>query len=172
MSAIRAPLSSFDMIFHFSACAGFWHSDDTLLCKAWMWHMKCLSFHSSLSLSPQVSYIPSSNSFVYQGFVRGKSFGQFGLQRLGEWTLHFNSTSTWKETLNPSVNSEPCLGFTVHELHNTHSCTSGGQYIYLNTVFILIIIHLSTSTTLHLRGKYCAFHDICRTTSDTFQMTV
>ncbi|MEQ2206263.1 CUB and sushi domain-containing protein 2, partial [Xenoophorus captivus] len=29
-----------------------------------------------------VSYISSSNSFVYQGFVRGKGFGQFGLQRL------------------------------------------------------------------------------------------
>lgn len=50
-----------------------------------MWHIKCLS---SIPLSLQVSYISSSNSFVYQGFVRGKGFGQFGLQRLGEWADH------------------------------------------------------------------------------------
>ncbi|TSK31427.1 CUB and sushi domain-containing protein 2 [Bagarius yarrelli] len=34
------------------------------------------------ALDGHVSYMPSSNSFVYQGFVRGKGFGQFGLQRL------------------------------------------------------------------------------------------
>ncbi|KAK0153136.1 CUB and sushi domain-containing protein 2 [Merluccius polli] len=34
------------------------------------------------ALDGHVSYIPSSNSFVYQGFVRGKGFGQFGLQRM------------------------------------------------------------------------------------------
>ncbi|MEQ2223243.1 CUB and sushi domain-containing protein 2, partial [Ilyodon furcidens] len=34
------------------------------------------------ALDGHVSYISSSNSFVYQGFVRGKGFGQFGLQRL------------------------------------------------------------------------------------------
>ncbi|XP_067112326.1 CUB and sushi domain-containing protein 2 [Osmerus mordax] len=34
------------------------------------------------SLDGHVSYISSSNAFVYQGFVRGKGFGQFGLQRL------------------------------------------------------------------------------------------
>uniref|UniRef100_A0A672MSI3 CUB and Sushi multiple domains 2 n=1 Tax=Sinocyclocheilus grahami TaxID=75366 RepID=A0A672MSI3_SINGR len=35
------------------------------------------------ALDGHVSYMPSSDSFVYQGFVRGKGFGQFGLQRLG-----------------------------------------------------------------------------------------
>uniref|UniRef100_A0AAY4DQL8 CUB and Sushi multiple domains 2 n=1 Tax=Denticeps clupeoides TaxID=299321 RepID=A0AAY4DQL8_9TELE len=34
------------------------------------------------ALEGRVSYLPSSNSVVYQGFVRGKGFGQFGLQRL------------------------------------------------------------------------------------------
>ncbi|XP_048086105.1 CUB and sushi domain-containing protein 1 [Alosa alosa] len=34
------------------------------------------------ALEGHVSYMPSTNSFVYQGFVRGKGFGQFGLQRL------------------------------------------------------------------------------------------
>ncbi|AWP21874.1 putative CUB and sushi domain-containing protein 2 [Scophthalmus maximus] len=34
------------------------------------------------ALDGHVSYISSSSSFVYQGFVRGKGFGQFGLQRL------------------------------------------------------------------------------------------
>ncbi|XP_059898687.1 LOW QUALITY PROTEIN: CUB and sushi domain-containing protein 1 [Gadus macrocephalus] len=43
------------------------------------------------ALDGHVSYIPSSNSFVYQGFVRGKGFGQFGLQRM--------------ENLDPSTNN-------------------------------------------------------------------
>ncbi|XP_026144649.1 CUB and sushi domain-containing protein 2 [Carassius auratus] len=34
------------------------------------------------ALDGHVSFMPSSDSFVYQGFVRGKGFGQFGLQRL------------------------------------------------------------------------------------------
>lgn len=34
--------------------------------------------------SLQVSSESSSGTFVYQGFVRGKGFGQFGLQRLGK----------------------------------------------------------------------------------------
>ncbi|XP_023131571.2 CUB and sushi domain-containing protein 1 [Amphiprion ocellaris] len=34
------------------------------------------------ALDGHVSYISSSNSIVYQGFVRGKGFGQFGLQKL------------------------------------------------------------------------------------------
>lgn len=34
------------------------------------------------SLDGRVSYISSSNSYVYQGVVTGKGFGQFGLQRL------------------------------------------------------------------------------------------
>lgn len=38
----------------------------------------------SALLSLQVSSESSSGTFVYQGFVRGKGFGQFGLQRLGK----------------------------------------------------------------------------------------
>ncbi|KAJ8334650.1 hypothetical protein SKAU_G00402890, partial [Synaphobranchus kaupii] len=34
------------------------------------------------ALEGHVSYMAPTNSFVYQGFVRGKGFGQFGLQRL------------------------------------------------------------------------------------------
>ncbi|XP_023815635.1 CUB and sushi domain-containing protein 2 isoform X1 [Oryzias latipes] len=34
------------------------------------------------AMDGHVSYISSSNSFVYQGFVRGKGFGQFGLLRV------------------------------------------------------------------------------------------
>uniref|UniRef100_A0A672MSN1 CUB and Sushi multiple domains 2 n=1 Tax=Sinocyclocheilus grahami TaxID=75366 RepID=A0A672MSN1_SINGR len=47
------------------------------------------------ALDGHVSYMPSSDSFVYQGFVRGKGFGQFGLQRLGENTgYNFASNSS------------------------------------------------------------------------------
>lgn len=41
----------------------------------------------SALLSLQVSSESSSGTFVYQGFVRGKGFGQFGLQRLGKLPL-------------------------------------------------------------------------------------
>lgn len=85
MSATRVPLSSFWRDISFSACTSCWHFGDTLLCEAGMWHIKCLS---SNPFSPQVSYISSSNSYVYQGVVTGKGFGQFGLQRLGEWVVH------------------------------------------------------------------------------------
>ncbi|KAG5855860.1 hypothetical protein ANANG_G00001150 [Anguilla anguilla] len=34
------------------------------------------------ALDGHVSYVGSTGSFVYQGFVRGKGFGQFGLQRI------------------------------------------------------------------------------------------
>uniref|UniRef100_A0A8C9W057 CUB and Sushi multiple domains 2 n=1 Tax=Scleropages formosus TaxID=113540 RepID=A0A8C9W057_SCLFO len=46
------------------------------------------------ALDGHVSYMASSNSFVYQGFVRGKGFGQFGLQRLGKNIVDPNRTST------------------------------------------------------------------------------
>lgn len=85
MSATRVPLSSFWRDISFSACTSCWHFGDTLLCEAGMWHIKRLS---SKPFSPQVSYISSSNSYVYQGVVTGKGFGQFGLQRLGEWVVH------------------------------------------------------------------------------------
>ncbi|KAJ8268254.1 hypothetical protein COCON_G00134260 [Conger conger] len=49
------------------------------------------------ALDGHVSYMASTNSFVYQGFVRGKGFGQFGLQRLDTESLDPN-----KE--NPSYN--------------------------------------------------------------------
>uniref|UniRef100_A0A3B4AL78 Uncharacterized protein n=1 Tax=Periophthalmus magnuspinnatus TaxID=409849 RepID=A0A3B4AL78_9GOBI len=39
-------------------------------------------YHDGTIHNNNVSYISSSNSFVYQGFVKGKGFGQFGLQRL------------------------------------------------------------------------------------------
>lgn len=43
-------------------------------------------------LSFQVSSESSSGTFVYQGFVRGKGFGQFGLQRLGNLALTTSSS--------------------------------------------------------------------------------
>ncbi|XP_029103994.1 CUB and sushi domain-containing protein 1 isoform X1 [Scleropages formosus] len=46
------------------------------------------------ALDGHVSYMASSNSFVYQGFVRGKGFGQFGLQRLDTEIVDPNRTST------------------------------------------------------------------------------
>uniref|UniRef100_A0AAX7V0K9 CUB and Sushi multiple domains 2 n=1 Tax=Astatotilapia calliptera TaxID=8154 RepID=A0AAX7V0K9_ASTCA len=49
---------------------------------------------SSNPFSPQVSYISSSNSYVYQGVVTGKGFGQFGLQRLGVDKDYCSSTPT------------------------------------------------------------------------------
>uniref|UniRef100_A0A8C1UMN4 CUB and Sushi multiple domains 2 n=1 Tax=Cyprinus carpio TaxID=7962 RepID=A0A8C1UMN4_CYPCA len=51
------------------------------------------------ALDGHVSYMPSSDSFVYQGFVRGKGFGQFGLQRLGMCTC-----LTGQLNLNPGYN--------------------------------------------------------------------
>uniref|UniRef100_A0A671RXC0 CUB and sushi domain-containing protein 1-like n=1 Tax=Sinocyclocheilus anshuiensis TaxID=1608454 RepID=A0A671RXC0_9TELE len=45
------------------------------------------------ALDGHVSYMPSSDSFVYQGFVRGKGFGQFGLQRLGMCNTGYNFAS-------------------------------------------------------------------------------
>uniref|UniRef100_A0A673BJS4 CUB and Sushi multiple domains 2 n=1 Tax=Sphaeramia orbicularis TaxID=375764 RepID=A0A673BJS4_9TELE len=46
------------------------------------------------ALDGHVSYISSSNAFVYQGFVRGKGFGQFGLQRLENTAYNFTSNSS------------------------------------------------------------------------------
>uniref|UniRef100_A0AAY4DRL0 CUB and Sushi multiple domains 2 n=1 Tax=Denticeps clupeoides TaxID=299321 RepID=A0AAY4DRL0_9TELE len=46
------------------------------------------------ALEGRVSYLPSSNSVVYQGFVRGKGFGQFGLQRLGRWNSSHSLVSS------------------------------------------------------------------------------
>lgn len=40
-----------------------------------------VSFMSSFSL--QVSAEPDGSSYVFQGFIQGKDYGQFGLQRLG-----------------------------------------------------------------------------------------
>lgn len=34
-------------------------------------------------LSPKVSAEPDGLSYVFQGFIQGKDYGQFGLQRLG-----------------------------------------------------------------------------------------
>ncbi|XP_023687916.2 CUB and sushi domain-containing protein 2 isoform X1 [Paramormyrops kingsleyae] len=45
------------------------------------------------ALDGHVSYMASTNSFVYQGFVRGKGFGQFGLQRLDTEKLDPNPDS-------------------------------------------------------------------------------
>lgn len=54
MSAIRAPLSSSDMIFHFPVHTSCWHFDDTLFCKPQIWHIKCLS---SISFSLGVLHL-------------------------------------------------------------------------------------------------------------------
>lgn len=35
------------------------------------------------SSSVQVSAEPDGSSYVFQGFIQGKDYGQFGLQRLG-----------------------------------------------------------------------------------------
>lgn len=42
-------------------------------------------FSSSLPL--QVSAEPDGSSYVFQGFIQGKDYGQFGLQRLGNFLL-------------------------------------------------------------------------------------
>uniref|UniRef100_A0A8K9V7L3 CUB and Sushi multiple domains 2 n=1 Tax=Oncorhynchus mykiss TaxID=8022 RepID=A0A8K9V7L3_ONCMY len=59
------------------------------------------------ALDGHVSYIASSSSFVYQGFVRGKGFGQFGLQRLdtSRENSHFppNSSSVAAAILVPFI---------------------------------------------------------------------
>lgn len=60
---------------------------------------KSIDFHS-----PQVSSESSSGTFVYQGFVRGKGFGQFGLQRLGKIPFF---------ALFPSIPEAPCKYFAL-----------------------------------------------------------
>lgn len=39
------------------------------------------------SFSLQVSAEPDGSSYVFQGFIQGKDYGQFGLQRLGNSVL-------------------------------------------------------------------------------------
>ncbi|XP_041089827.1 CUB and sushi domain-containing protein 2-like [Polyodon spathula] len=50
--------------------------------------------NDNLALDGHVSSEASSGSFVYQGFVRGKGFGQFGLQRLDTNLLDAETEST------------------------------------------------------------------------------
>ncbi|XP_036397589.1 CUB and sushi domain-containing protein 1-like [Megalops cyprinoides] len=68
----------------------------------------------SWALDGHVSYVASTNSFVYQGFVRGKGFGQFGLQRIDSetfgrdkeimsYSFTFNSSSVAAAILVPFI---------------------------------------------------------------------
>lgn len=41
----------------------------------------------NLSSHVQVSAEPDGSSYVFQGFIQGKDYGQFGLQRLGNLRL-------------------------------------------------------------------------------------
>lgn len=43
------------------------------------------------SFSLQVSAEPDGSSYVFQGFIQGKDYGQFGLQRLGNSVLAPNN---------------------------------------------------------------------------------
>lgn len=43
--------------------------------------------HLSVLCSPQVSAEPDGSTYVFQGFIQGKDYGQFGLQRLGSCLL-------------------------------------------------------------------------------------
>lgn len=43
--------------------------------------------HLSCLCSLQVSAEPDGSSYVFQGFIQGKDYGQFGLQRLGNFLL-------------------------------------------------------------------------------------
>ena len=48
-----------------------------------------IQFLISLSSFPlQVSAEPDGSSYVFQGFIQGKDYGQFGLQRLGNCLVH------------------------------------------------------------------------------------
>lgn len=49
------------------------------------YYYMCPMFSSFLisSLPHQVSAEPDGSSYVFQGFIQGKDYGQFGLQRLG-----------------------------------------------------------------------------------------
>lgn len=42
---------------------------------------------TSLMSHVQVSAEPDGSSYVFQGFIQGKDYGQFGLQRLGKFTV-------------------------------------------------------------------------------------
>ncbi|KAJ8333317.1 hypothetical protein SKAU_G00422130 [Synaphobranchus kaupii] len=66
------------------------------------------------ALDGHVSYVGSTGSFVYQGFVQGKGFGQFGLQRIESessvqdrevlgYSFNFNSSSVAAAILVPFI---------------------------------------------------------------------
>ncbi|KAJ8289369.1 hypothetical protein GJAV_G00000500 [Gymnothorax javanicus] len=66
------------------------------------------------ALDGHVSYVGSTGSFVYQGFVRGKGFGQFGLQRIDSessvdgrevlpYSINFSSSSVAAAILVPFI---------------------------------------------------------------------
>lgn len=52
-----------------------------------------LSFMFFLFVVHQVSVEPEGGSYVFQGFIQGKDYGQFGLQRLGMCLFKFNKSS-------------------------------------------------------------------------------
>uniref|UniRef100_A0A4W5KS96 Uncharacterized protein n=1 Tax=Hucho hucho TaxID=62062 RepID=A0A4W5KS96_9TELE len=66
-----------------------------------LYHMKALT-HSTYSRVTEetwamdgfVSAEPDGGSFVFQGFIQGKDYGQFGLQRLGMKVREINITTT------------------------------------------------------------------------------
>uniref|UniRef100_A0A4W5LTW0 Uncharacterized protein n=1 Tax=Hucho hucho TaxID=62062 RepID=A0A4W5LTW0_9TELE len=87
------------------------------------------------ALDGHVSYIASSSSFVYQGFVRGKGFGQFGLQRLesldrSRENPHFppNSSSVAAAILVPFI-AMIIAGFALYLYKHRYLCLSLSQYI-------------------------------------------
>lgn len=88
------------------------------------------------SCPPQVSAEPDGSSYVFQGFIQGKDYGQFGLQRLGNcllkevtapsnyydscksrWIFSFFVNDTWKTQIN--CLREPLLmkHLTMHLKH-------------------------------------------------------
>lgn len=46
-----------------------------------------LNVLQTLSSRVQVSAEPDGSSYVFQGFIQGKDYGQFGLQRLGKFAI-------------------------------------------------------------------------------------
>lgn len=85
---------------------------------------------SSLCLCLQVSAEPDGSSYVFQGFIQGKDYGQFGLQRLGNYHWHVSCTSLW-------IIRDMCKTL-VRRLQETHCWREGPGSLFLLAAVTLL----------------------------------
>lgn len=115
-----------------------------LISQIWERHRMSSTFVSLLclycmsqSMSPlfvclclQVSAEPDGSSYVFQGFIQGKDYGQFGLQRLGNYHWHVSCTSLW-------IIRDMCKTL-VKRLQETHCWREGPGSLFLLAAVTLL----------------------------------